>query len=332
MKKVLKLLRQHLLEDFKASFFIAWLLFLALGIMLRFDGHNRLIELFTGSDPGLWVMPNHFAGYQYKILWEALLYAVPFFFTALLYAYHYGKMASFRKLGFWALSCVILFVVFSNHSLTFLYKDYLISSFDRNTHYFLSKLMFNVFTAFCYFTPPFLFWLAIKGYQRDGLYGFTTKDFDMRPYFLMLLVVFPIVVGASFWEAFLHTYPRYKFWKSGAEAYWGVSDWMTLSVYETSYMAQFIFLEFFFRGFFVIALAKYLDKGSVYVMVSIYCFIHFGKPMGECISSIIGGYILGVIAYYTRSVYGGVIVHMGVAAIMELAASFQIFVLDKQPH
>jgi hypothetical protein len=48
--------------------------------------------------------------------------------------------------------------------------------------------------------------------------------------------------------------------------------------------------------------------------------LHFGKPMGEAVSSIFGGFILGVIALYSRSILGGVIIHLGVAWLMEFTA------------
>jgi hypothetical protein len=38
----------------------------------------------------------------------------------------------------------------------------------------------------------------------------------------------------------------------------------------------------------------------------------------ECISSFFGGLILGVIAYRTRSIVGGLVVHLGIAWMMEI--------------
>jgi hypothetical protein len=55
----------------------------------------------------------------------------------------------------------------------------------------------------------------------------------------------------------------------------------------------------------------------------LYCTLHFGKPMGEAVSSVFGGYILGVVAYETRSIWGGVIVHIGIAWMMEIIAFAQ---------
>jgi hypothetical protein len=42
--------------------------------------------------------------------------------------------------------------------------------------------------------------------------------------------------------------------------------------------------------------------------------------MGEAISSIFGGYILGIFAYSSRNIYGGLIAHLGVAWGMEYLA------------
>ena len=50
------------------------------------------------------------------------------------------------------------------------------------------------------------------------------------------------------------------------------------------------------------------------------CFLHFGKPAGEAISSIFGGYILGILAFRSRNIYGGLIAHLGVAWGMDWLA------------
>ena len=55
-------------------------------------------------------------------------------------------------------------------------------------------------------------------------------------------------------------------------------------------------------------------------MAVLYCMLHINKPMGEAISSIFGGYILGVIALSQRHILGGCIVHIGIAGLMEVMA------------
>ena len=73
----------------------------------------------------------------------------------------------------------------------------------------------------------------------------------------------------------------------------------------------------------VLGMVKFLGKGSVYPMVAAYCFYHFGKPWGEAASSIIGGYILGVISLYTKTIFGGLMIHVGIAWMMEIVAAIQ---------
>jgi hypothetical protein len=57
-------------------------------------------------------------------------------------------------------------------------------------------------------------------------------------------------------------------------------------------------------------------------MAMFYCTIHFGKPMGECISSYFGGMLLGVVTYHTKTIFGGFMVHVGIAWLMELGGHF----------
>ena len=93
--------------------------------------------------------------------------------------------------------------------------------------------------------------------------------------------------------------------------------------YELAYGLDFVTVEFLFRGFMVIGMIGVLGRQAVLPMAVTYCFLHFGKPAGEAISSVFGGYILGVIALETRSIWGGIIVHAGIAWMMEIIAYVQ---------
>jgi hypothetical protein len=130
--------------------------------------------------------------------------------------------------------------------------------------------------------------------------------------------MFPLILSASFLPSFLNQYPMYESTK--AHLYMGCSEWITVLGYEIAYAINFVSIEFFFRGFLVIGMITVLGRAAILPMASVYCFLHFGKPMGEAISSIFGGYILGIVAYETRGIWGGVIVHVGIAWLMELVA------------
>jgi membrane protease YdiL (CAAX protease family) len=48
--------------------------------------------------------------------------------------------------------------------------------------------------------------------------------------------------------------------------------------------------------------------------------IHYGKPLPETLGAIGAGVILGTLAMRTRSIWGGVLIHIGVAITMDMLA------------
>jgi len=158
--------------------------------------------------------------------------------------------------------------------------------------------------------------LRQENISGPAVFGLTTRGFRATPYFILLALMLPLVALASTRPDFLHTYPKVKniaFITAYAKPLW---PWQLL--YELSYGLDFLSIELFFRGLLVIGLARYAGEKVILPMTVFYCTIHFGKPLGECISSFFGGMILGVIALRTRSILGGLIVHLGLAWLMEL--------------
>lgn len=153
-------------------------------------------------------------------------------------------------------------------------------------------------------------------FNRDrSVYGLIAKKTNWTPYILMLLIMIPLIAAASTQPDFQATYPKLKEvlpLPEGAHPGW----WYTL-LFELSYGSDFFSIEIFFRGFLVIGFIKWAGKDAILPMACFYCTIHFGKPMGECISSYFGGLLLGIVAYHTRSIYGGLMVHLGIAWLME---------------
>ncbi|MFL5786722.1 MAG: CPBP family intramembrane glutamic endopeptidase [Flavisolibacter sp.] len=163
-----------------------------------------------------------------------------------------------------------------------------------------------------------LFLLIIwKVFDKDQpFYSTSTKDFNAAPYFLMLLFMMPLIALASTQSDFLHVYPKLKN-VSYLSLYHKHNIWYKL-LFELSYGSDFFSIELFFRGFLIMAFTKWAGRNAILPMACFYCIIHFGKPLGECISSYFGGLILGVITYHTKTIYGGLIVHLGIAWMMEL--------------
>jgi membrane protease YdiL (CAAX protease family) len=92
-------------------------------------------------------------------------------------------------------------------------------------------------------------------------------------------------------------------------------------IFELFYLLGFFITELFFRGFLLSVLFRKVGYAAVIPVAMFYVTIHFGKPLGETIGSFFGAIILGVIAIETKSIWGGVIVHAGIALLMEAVAA-----------
>ena len=168
--------------------------------------------------------------------------------------------------------------------------------------------------------PLLLFWWAYEKKQAS-FYGLTWKKFDAKPYLWLLLLMVPLVLGASFTEDFIEFYPTLK---PETIAKWEAAPkWLTLFLFEIVYASDFLWTELIFRGFFVIGMVQVLGKGAILPMATVYAVRHFAKPVMETVGSIFGGYILGVIAMRSRSIMGGFLVHVGIALLMDVFALLQ---------
>lgn len=157
----------------------------------------------------------------------------------------------------------------------------------------------------------FIIWKLTK--EKGSFYGTGIKDFSFKPYIIMLLIMVPLVAAASTQPDFLSMYPKLK-----SISFLNKNNGWFKLLYELSYGTDFVSIELFFRGFLILAFIKWCGKDAILPMACFYCTIHFGKPLGECISSYFGGLILGIVIYHTRTIFGGLVVHLGIAWMMEL--------------
>jgi membrane protease YdiL (CAAX protease family) len=132
-----------------------------------------------------------------------------------------------------------------------------------------------------------------------------------RGYLLLLSPILFFVFLVSQGEDFVNHYPFYD--HAGR-------SWFDLLTWEFLYLCQFIFLEFFFRGFMLNALRPALGANAIWVMCVPYMMIHLPKLWLEATGAILFGLFLGILALQSRSIWGGVLVHAGVAVSMDIAA------------
>jgi hypothetical protein len=252
-----------------------------------------------------------------KLFFYFLFYALAYYIT-LLPVYSTKTNNFFSRKDFWITTIVGLVALSLDSSVPYL-RDGVELFFEPALQFWAYKVTVNLISFFTIILPLLIFYWSRK--KSAHYYGLQARRFDPKPYFYMLLIMLPIMVAASFHPSFIRQYPMYK----PTEAYilLDVPEWVTILIYEIAYGLDFLTVEFLFRGFFVIGMIHILGRHSVLAMAAIYCFLHMGKPMGEAISSIFGGYILGVVAYETKSIWGGVIVHLGIAWMMEIIGFLQ---------
>lgn len=163
--------------------------------------------------------------------------------------------------------------------------------------------------------PCLAVWLFLRG-EKVSSYGLSFKSAQSHAklYITLYLMIAPVVVLASFTAGFQHTYPFYS---------QASRSWTDFLLFELFYGFQFFSLEFFFRGFLLHSIKRYVGAYAIFIMIVPYCMIHFGKPMPETLGAIGAGLILGTLSLRTNSIWGGVGIHVAVAVLMDVCSLSQ---------
>lgn len=150
--------------------------------------------------------------------------------------------------------------------------------------------------------------------KQNGLYG-TAKTASLQTYFLLVLMMVPLLIWASLQTDFTAVYPKAQIISTQLGA---AAKPLHYILFEAAYASDFFSIELFFRGFLIITLGKIMGRQCLLPIALFYFSIHLGKPMMEAISSFFGGLILGAISYNSKSIWGGLLVHVSIALLMEL--------------
>lgn len=300
MKKIWKYLKHHLREDFSIRVYVPVALMVT--VLIVFNYITDFEDTFLDARRGM-----------VKWVYYFLFYSIPYYVTVAIS--FRGRKPSVWTTSFLLKSFLGLAVMSLDASLPFI--QWLLLNVDAQLYLWAYKVTVNMVSVFTVVLPLYLYYRFAEK-ERTGFYGLSRSKFDSAPYFKMLLIMLPLLIAATWLPGFLRQYPMYKV--TSAHEYLGVSPFITALAYELAYGFDFVSVELLFRGFMVIGMSALLGRKAVLAMAVIYCLLHFGKPAGEAISSVFGGYILGVIAFETRSIWGGIIVHLGIAWMMELIA------------
>jgi len=267
------------------------------GLMIYFNFHY-------GIDYKIEVVGSVTAAFFYRYLIFLIAFALPYFFYVL-------QRKNYFK------NRLILFLILLSPAI-FSWKMVMNTQFHLSDSYewdyYWNQVIYWPMRLVVVAFILFIIWKLF--YKNESFFGLTVKNFVWKPYLIMLLIMVPLVAAASTQPDFLSMYPKLR--DVDPVLYNIENKWFYHLVHELSYGSDFITVELFFRGFLILAFIKFAGKDAILPMACFYCTIHFGKPLGECISSYFGGIILGIVVYNTRSIIGGLIVHLGIAWLMEL--------------
>ena len=263
-----------------------------------------------------WVRESRgLSSYFFHALIYAIAYWVPLFISLAVNA-TFGALKS-KWLWFIGLSSPFVFAFTSHYDVLDIANliDVIPEGLNWYNLYTKSSFWLSQVGVVVIFT--YTIWL-FKDRREFQFYGIGNYAKSMKPYFIMLLIMLiPILIFGNT-EGFQAQYPRIKSIIKENSVQVG---WVEKVFFELAYGINFIGIELFFRGFLIISLINILGKDAIFPMACFYVAIHFGKPMGECISSFFGGTLLGVISYHHKSIFGGVLVHVGIAWMMEIAGA-----------
>jgi Type II CAAX prenyl endopeptidase Rce1-like len=293
-------LRDFIKTDFELLKYGLVGVFIALSIAI-----NYWVDFETN-----YVNVSHFLS---RFIRYTVFYGFAYFGTVLIIEITYSKIAILKKLIFWGLSLSgILIISFDvSYRGTYTIARALV---DTEVYLYVNSLFYELKNFITILIPLLIIWLFTRQHY-DSFFGLTYKNIIVRPYLLLLLIMLPVIVVAAQDDSFLQAYPMFKTY--GAENHWGIDKGWLVIPYESFYGSAFLPVELFYRGFLVIGLARVMGKDAILPMVCLYAFLHFEKPMGEAIGSVFGGYLLGVFAYFSKNIWGGVFVHAGIALLME---------------
>jgi membrane protease YdiL (CAAX protease family) len=185
---------------------------------------------------------------------------------------------------------------------------------DENASLFMVVKKYNFIILASLGTIIVTVFLLILGRVDIRKYGFS---FGKMKFWVPITVIFfifmiPLIFWSSGLESFQKTYPMLPLAKKG---------FIGFIVAELSFGLFFVYWEYFFRGYMLFALEKkmgFLTANLLQAMA--FAFMHLGKPELEVYSSLVGGLIIGWLAWKSKSFLPAFIIHWAIQITMDLFA------------
>jgi membrane protease YdiL (CAAX protease family) len=79
--------------------------------------------------------------------------------------------------------------------------------------------------------------------------------------------------------------------------------------------------EFLFRGFLMMTLLRVVGPIALLLAIMPFAFAHIGKPALELLSTPLGGFVYGWLAWRTGSIVWGTVGHVAILCLVTMAAA-----------
>lgn len=224
-------------------------------------------------------------------------------------------------ISLWALH----YLKFKSTFITVIYQ--IESIFDitnhRLYHYIFSHHYSELFSYIWWGVWHYIFFLIIPMLiikyifkQKLSYYGWQMGALSAHKglYLLLILLLVGLISIVSLNENFVNFYPFYQ------NASRSIFDFLA---WEMIYIAQFVAVEFFFRGFILNGLKVPFGSLSIAVMIVPYMMIHLPKLPLEAFGALFFGLLLGVLSFASRSIFGGVALHISIALTLDISSILQ---------
>lgn len=308
MKKFIGYFKDFHKAYYNTTLYVVVALFITalIAVNYTFDVENSFIDKYYGK--------------PIRTLLYFAIHSIAYFGVLFIIWLNDKSKIKFTRL-FWLKSLIGMLILGVDRSIYPFISKIFLTGVPSSTYRFYFKFLFNTYGLVTILFMLFIVKIIFDWKDKEGVYGLRFDKVKLGPYLVLLLIMVPVIYFATYLPDFLDYYPTYK--RAGGARfarYYNFPEWISKLIYETIYLFDFLNTEVFFRGFLIIGLSKILGKNVVLPMAATYAVLHFGKPMGETVSSVFGGYILGIIALYSRNIWGGVFIHGGIAFFMEIFA------------
>ncbi|MBU1095414.1 MAG: CPBP family intramembrane metalloprotease [Bacteroidetes bacterium] len=161
--------------------------------------------------------------------------------------------------------------------------------------------------------------LIIKFFFKEKIrdYGiqFGASSIGLKYCLLFIIPMIVIIWFVSGSENITNYYPTLKS---------AVYSWQLFIAFQSSLLIYMIAWEFFWRGFLFFGLEEKFGIYAILIQMIPFVLLHQGKPFIESVGAVFGGIALGYLAYRTRSIWYGIIIHFVVITFMDFISIIRI--------